>query len=225
MLGGGAYSKIASGFGAAEMECTDESVDEKELVERAKTQPQVFGQLYEIYYTRILNYLYHRVLDAVVAEELTSNTFFKALRALSKFDNRGKFGPWLYRIANNEIKLHRRSRSYRHKADFKWREELSRVIFKPAGIVATEDVEDKMREFAKIHAALDCLSEQYQAVITLRYFDAMSYDDIAQVLGKKIGTIKSLIHRGMERLKCRLEADGATVSQNLHYCDQLNEER
>ena len=82
--------------------------DEGDLVERAKTQPEAFGHLYDRYYSVVLNYLYRRTLDVALAEELTSNTFFKALRALGGYESRGKFLAWLYRIAGNEIRLNRR---------------------------------------------------------------------------------------------------------------------
>ena len=81
--------------------------DEGDLVERAKTQPEAFGHLYDRYYSVVLNYLYRRTLDVAFAEELTSNTFFKALRALGGYESRGKFLAWLYRIAGNEIRLNR----------------------------------------------------------------------------------------------------------------------
>jgi hypothetical protein len=65
--------------------------DEAELVERAKTQPEAFGHLYDRYYSVVLNYVFRRTLDVALAEELTSNTFFNALRALGGYENRGKF--------------------------------------------------------------------------------------------------------------------------------------
>jgi RNA polymerase sigma-70 factor, ECF subfamily len=101
--------------------------DEADLVELAKTQRQAFGQLYELYYSRILNYIYRRTLDVASAEELTSNTFFSALRALPGYDNRGKFGAWLYRIAGNEIRLNWRSQRGRREGDCRWREEFGRI--------------------------------------------------------------------------------------------------
>jgi len=190
----------------------------EELVERAKAQPQAFGDLYELYYGRILNYVYRRTLDAAVAEELTSNTFFNALRALPRYDNRGKFGAWLYRIATNEIKLERRAQRNRPEGNSCWREEFGRIRFAPHGSVDApeEDIEAKMRNFARLHDALDCLPERYQTVLALRYFEAIPYAEIADVLGKKIGTVKSLIHRGLQRLKRQLETDGTAFFHSLH---------
>jgi len=206
--------EVAAGLGACD--------SETELVERAKTQPQAFGRLYELHYGRILNYVYRRTLDVAVAEEVTSNTFFNALRALPRYNSRGKFAAWLYRIASNEIKLKRRSQRDGREGNAQWREALCRISFPLRDVGAPEDVdnqedaEGKMREFAQLHEALSCLPEKYQTVLALRYFEAMPYDEIADVLGKKIGTVKSLIHRGLERLKRQFESDGTTFSHSLH---------
>jgi len=178
-----------------------ESVDEAELVEHAKRLPQAFGPLYDLYYGKILGYVYRRTLDGAVAEELTSNTFFKALRALPEYDHRGHFAAWLYRIAINEIRAHRRTASSRRESNHQWREELGRVCFASQGPDRDEDVEEKMRAFAQLHEALGRLPDRYQVVISLRYFEAMSYAEIAAVLGRRLGTVKSLVHRGLQRLR------------------------
>jgi RNA polymerase sigma-70 factor (ECF subfamily) len=191
--------------------------DEMELVERARTEPQAFGQLYELYYSRILNYIYRRTLDVALAEELTSNTFFNALRALPGYDNRGKFAAWLYRIAGNEIRLNWRAKRKRREGDSDWRQEFGRVCFAAHRAIAAEDVEDKKRQVARLHEAMSRLPEPYQTVLALRYFEGMSCDEVADVLEKKMGTAKSLIHRGLERLKRQFEGNGATFLQNHHY--------
>jgi RNA polymerase sigma-70 factor (ECF subfamily) len=89
--------------------------EETELVHRARSDPAAFGQLYEAHYQSILNYLYRRTLSVQVAKELTSNTFFKALRELPGFHPRPgiRFRSWLYRIATNEARMHWRSRKGR----------------------------------------------------------------------------------------------------------------
>ncbi len=201
------------------------SGDETELVERAKTEPQAFGQLYELYYSRMLNYIYRRTLDVALAEELTSNTFFNALRALPGYDHRGKFAAWLYRIAGNEIRLDWRAKRSRREGDCRWREEFVRLRFAAHQAVVAEDVEERMRQFTRLHDALSCLPERYQTVLALRYFEGLSYDEVADVVGKKLGTVKSLIHRGLERLKGQFEGSGATYWQNLHYQVQKECER
>ena len=183
------------------------SVVEADLVEKAQNCSQAFGPLYELYYGKILGYIYRRTLDAEVAEELTSNTFFNALRALPQYDHRGRFSAWLYRIATNEINAHRRTTSHRRESNHRWQAELDRVWFVSPNHGAKEDVKEKMRAFAHLHAGVDRLPEKYRVAISLRYFEAMPYAEIAEVLGKRLGTVKSLIHRGLKQLKCQYEPE------------------
>jgi RNA polymerase sigma-70 factor (ECF subfamily) len=191
--------------------------DDDQLVALAKTHRQFFGDLYDRYYGRILNYAYRRTLDVALAEEITSNTFFKALGGLSDYEHRGKFGAWLYRIAGNEVRLHWRARQRRPDDHANWREDYARVRFAANQATSAEDVEEQARQFAKLHEALRRLPERYQTVLSLRYFEGLSYDEVADVMEKKIGSVKSLVHRGLERLRRELEGRGETFWQDLHY--------
>ena len=77
---------------------------EKKAVEEAKKNPAAFAVLFEKYYSAILRYALHRTGNAAVADDVTSETFFKALNKLSSFKWTGiPFSAWLYRIAGNEI--------------------------------------------------------------------------------------------------------------------------
>ena len=190
--------------------------DEAELVERARTQPEAFGHLYDRYYSVVLNYIFRRTLDVALAEELTSNTFFNALRALGGYENRGKFLAWLYRIAGNEIRLNWRARRKQHEGEARWRAELGRVRFATDPAIATEEVEEQARQFARLHEALSRLPERYQTILALRYFESLSCEEVAEVVGTKVGTVKSLIHRGLKQLRRQYEGDPATFQRNLH---------
>lgn len=178
-----------------------QAMDEAELVEQAQHCPQAFGPIYDLYYGKILGYIYRRTLDAGVAEELTSNTFFQALRALRHYEHRGHFAAWLYRIATNEINLYRRNAAHRHESNHQWQAELDRIWFVSPNPGTEEEVEEKMRSFAHLHAAVERLPEKYRLAISLRYFEAMPYAEIGEVMGKRLGTVKSLVHRGLKLLK------------------------
>jgi RNA polymerase sigma-70 factor (ECF subfamily) len=190
--------------------------DEAELVERARTQPEAFGHLYDRYYSVVLNYVFRRILDVALAEELTSNTFFNALRALGGYENRGKFLAWLYRIAGNEIRLNWRARRKQHEGEARWRAELGRVRFATDRAIAMEEVEEQARQFALLHEAIRRLPERYQTILALRYFESLSCEEVAEVVGTKVGTVKSLIHRGLKQLRRQYEGDRATFQRNLH---------
>ena len=187
-------------------------LSEQELIERARSHPAAFGRLYEANYARVLNYIYRRMLSIDVAEELTSNTFFKALRALPKYRHRAPFRFWLYRIASNEVKMYFRSKARRRAShtDPQWPAELKQVHFATSKMEKDEDREAKMRQFSRLHQCIALLPERYQTVLALRYFEGLPYDDISRVLGKNVGTVRSLAHRGLKRLKRLLGEEGAT---------------
>jgi RNA polymerase sigma-70 factor (ECF subfamily) len=186
------------------------------LVERAKTDPQAFGELYESYYSRMLNYIYRRTLDLALSEELTSNTFFKAIRGLKKYRNRGSFRGWLYRIATNEIRMHWRSRRTHRENDPRWKEELHRIYFTARQSETPEEIVERMRQFVLLHESLRRLPQRYHTVLVLRYFEGLPLGEIAKVLDKRIGTVKSLVHRGLKRLRDQITGDNATFSAHVH---------
>ena len=80
---------------------------ERELVERAKNNAEAFGELYDRYYAQIFGYVLKRTASIEVAQDVTSEVFFKALKNLRQFRWRGvPFSSWLYRIATNENANH-----------------------------------------------------------------------------------------------------------------------
>ena len=187
---------------------------ESELIERAKRDPEAFGEMYELYYSRILNYIYRRVMDIETAEDLTSKTFFNVLHALPNYSHRSSFRAWLYSIAINEMKMYwRSSKNQReHERDFQIKNEIEHVYFISPEIEAEEENAEKMKLFVSLQKSLDSLPEKYRAVLTLRYFENLKYDEIAQILGKRVGTVKSLVHRGLKRLRTIMEEQNATFS-------------
>jgi RNA polymerase sigma-70 factor (ECF subfamily) len=175
---------------------------ERELVERARSDPEAFGRLYEAHYQAILNYLYRRTLSVTVAEELTSNAFFKALRGLREFQPRplAGFRSWLYRIATNEARMYWRSRKGRRETRLPDESEWPRIAFVWPASESPEVVREKYERYALVHQALGRLSEPYQSALTLRYFEGLGHEEIAEILSKRLGTVKSLVHRGLAKL-------------------------
>jgi len=187
--------------------------EETDRVQHAKNDPAAFGELYEAHYQSILNYLYRRTLSVAVAEELTSNTFFKALRGLPEFQPRPRirFRSWLYRIATNEARMYWRSHKGRRETLLPSDEnELSRITFVWPQIESPEIVREKQRQYAMVHQALGRLPEPYQAALTLRYFEGLGHEQIGEILGKRLGTVKSLVHRGLAKLAKVMTGLGAT---------------
>lgn len=185
--------------------------DEAELVERARSEPAAFGELYEIYYSPILNYLYRRTLSASVAEELTSNTFLKALRGLPTYRPRPgvRFRAWLYRIATNEVGMYWRALAARGVTHVLPDDnDLSRITFVWPEMEPPDADREKQAQFALVHQALGRLTEVDRTVLTLRYFEGLAHEEIAAILDKPVGTVKSLVHRGLAKLAKEMAETG-----------------
>jgi len=180
---------------------------EKELVERAKNDTEAFSQLYDQYYSKIFGYVLRRTASIEIAQDVTSEVFLKTLKNLPQFRWRGTpFSSWLYRIATNEIANYFR----RNKHEKFCLEELSDPISISNPSAETElfeaETELKRREeFLALHENISKLSVKYQEVITLRFFESKQVKEIGEILGKREGTIKSLLHRGLEKLRKLME--------------------
>ena len=180
---------------------------EQLLVERAKNEAEAFGELYDIYYTRIFGYVLKRTTNLQVAQDVTSEVFFNALKNIGQFGWRGvPFSSWLYRIASNEIANHFRKDKRRHLS-------LEEVL-NPTGLsdppvdtelIQAEEELAKYKEFLALHDSITKLPLRYQEVIVLRFFEEKQLNEIGEILGKPEGTVKSLLHRGLERLRKLME--------------------
>jgi RNA polymerase sigma-70 factor (ECF subfamily) len=191
---------------------------ENVLVNRAKNDPQAFGELYDEYYPKIFGYVLKRTTNFEVAQDVTSEVFFKALKNIGKFRWRGvPFSSWLYRIATNEITNSFRGDSRRQVLDEEFSESVP--LSSPSPDVEIARAEEELRkhgEFLALNEAIAKLPLKYQEVITLRYFEKKQLKEIGEILDKKEGTIKSLLHRGLEKLRILTEQN-ATFCQDFSY--------
>jgi len=175
--------------------------EEKELVERAKGDSESFGKLYDKYYSRIFGYILKRVANLEIAQDICSETFLKVLKNLRKFRWKGvSFSSWLYRIANNEIANYFRKKEYKAVSLEKIPEPIS-INNPEIEFIKAEEELKKHEDFLKIQEEISKLEIKYQEVITLRFFEKKQIKEIAEILEKKEGTIKSLLHRGLEKLR------------------------
>jgi RNA polymerase sigma-70 factor, ECF subfamily len=181
--------------------------EEKKLVEEARKNPEAFSGIFEAYYPAILRYVLHRTGNAAAADDITSEVFFKALNKLSSFRWAGvPFSSWLYRIAGNETIDFFRRQSHEPKSYDAFETPLdipdisSRQDIENEMIRAQDDI-DNNAKYIEVKQALKTLPQKYQEVLVLRFLEDKKISEIADVLGKNEGTIKSLISRGVDRLK------------------------
>lgn len=194
---------------------------EKELIASAKNDPAAFGRLFETYYTRIFNYALKRVGAVVPAQDITAEVFYKALSRLWQFRWRKiPFSAWLYRIAANEINLYfRKGARYRsvsldslvEVANFD--SSASHELWEE--LEAAEMELKRHQAFLVIQKEITRLPQKYQEVIALRFFEGKKIREIALIVGKKEGTVKSLLSRGLAQLRDSLVDSLAQPSQSV----------
>jgi len=153
------------------------------------------------YYAIVYRYLLHRFFDREQAEELTAETFYKAATALGRLRaDRHGLQTGLLRVATNLAN----SRSRR----LRWRRFLFGRWAAAAGVCTAEagdppSVVDQCRE--RVRAAVRVLPPADQAVIALRYYTQLAYDDIAEILGCRTDAVRARLSRALKRLREQLE--------------------
>ena len=180
---------------------------EKQVVERAKKDTEAFGELYDHYYSQIFGYVLRRTASIEIAQDVTSEVFFKALKNLGQFRWRGTpFSSWLYCIATHEIANYFRKSKH---GQFSLEEVSNSIsISSPsieAEVLEAEEELKRHEDFLILHESISKLSVKYQEVITLRFFENKQVKEIGEILGKREGTVKSLLHRGLEKLRKLME--------------------
>ncbi len=192
------------------------------MVENAREDPEAFGLIFEAYYQKILSYCIYRTMNVEIARDITSETFFKALKNLWQFKWAGApFSSWLYRIASNEINMYFRHHKYEPKSMEEAIEEnnmpeLASKNDLEAEIMRAQERLDENGDAAKVLRALRELPEKYQEVIILRFYQEMKIEEIAATLDVKEGTIKSILSRGLKMLREKIAAQPFSGAGILH---------
>jgi RNA polymerase sigma-70 factor (ECF subfamily) len=176
----------------------------KELVLRARDgDAEAFGALYDHYVDLVYRYVYYRVGGHALTEDLTSETFLRALRRMPSFNWQGKdFGAWLVTIARNLVADHFKSGRYRL-------EICTAELLEPPGLPQDGPerlVLDAMTNRTLLEAVRDLGSEQQECVV-LRFLHGLSVAETALIMGKKTGAIKALQYRAVRSLARMLPAD------------------
>ena len=176
---------------------------DQQLIQAIQDDLQQFGLVYDRHYDTIFNYCYKRTKDFDNSRDITAETFLKAYLNISKFKWRGiPILSWLYRIAINEIKLFYRSKKYRPKllSELNPHESFNLDQLKAEKSTAEQEMEQHT-QFLQVQKAIHSLPLKYQEVITLKYFEKLKIKEICIILNKKEGTVKSLLSRGVSKLK------------------------
>lgn len=192
-------------------------VTDNELVKRVQRGDQAaFDLLFGRYQNKIQNIISRYVRDSEEVKDVAQEAFIKAYRALPRFRGDSAFYTWLYRIAINTAKNHLVARSRRPPStdvdvdDADHRDDAGdlRTVETPEGAMSRDQLHSVIRQ------ALSDLPEDLRSALTLREFDGLSYEQIAQVLECPVGTVRSRIFRARgfidERMQPLLRPDAGT---------------
>jgi RNA polymerase sigma-70 factor (ECF subfamily) len=182
------------------------SLGDAELVVRAlKGRDDGFEELVRRYQRPIVSYVYRMTGDYEAALDLTQEVFIKVYNSLARYSPEYKFSTWIYRIAHNAAIDHLRRRSTRElelgatRADG---EQYERPA--PSTAPSPEQLSERAERRAEIEEVVRALPPSYRELIVLRHAHDLSYDEIAEVTGLPLGTVKNRIFRAREAMRAPL---------------------
>lgn len=175
-------------------------MSEDEAVNQAASgDTEAFSLLYQRYVTRIYNYIYYRTGNPYESEDLTSRVFHRALHHINQYDNRGvPFSAWLYRIAHNLVANWHRDNSRRKEVPLDdYTQQPFRAPAPEASVVNNQELEELLKVIRR-------LPPERQQLLILKFVEGLSNQEVAVIMMRSEGAIKSLYHRTLMALRDEL---------------------
>lgn len=184
---------------------SNKALEDFDLIDKAviDKDQQAFATLMKRYKKAVYFMILKMIRDADDAEDLTMEAFAKAFRNLHKFKKDYTFSTWLFRIATNNTIDFIRKKKLKTMS-------LNSTMSDDSGNSVNIDVEDdennpqdefiKSQRIEMVRIFVDKLPAKYRKLVQLRYFDELSYEEIAVELDKPLGTVKAQLHRSRELL-------------------------
>lgn len=160
---------------------------------------EFFNVIIERYREKLFFYVMRFVKNEDEAKDVLQNVFVKSLRSIDSFDCERKFSSWIYRIAHNEA-VNWATRKNRETVS------IDDLNIQDSNFLANNDFDSSMEKWFNLELkeamreAIEKLPENYAEVIHLRYIDDMSYKEIAEILGKPVSSVGTLVRRAKKRL-------------------------
>lgn len=180
---------------------------DKELVRRVQAgDRRAFDLLFSRYHHKIVNLVARYLRDSEDVQDVVQEAFIKAFRALPRFRGESAFYTWLYRIAINTAKNHIVARSRRppgvdvevEDAEHLDGADALRDLENPESALARDELS------AEIDSAIADLPDDLRSAVTLREFDGLTYEQIAEIMECPVGTVRSRIFRAREAIDKRI---------------------
>ncbi|MCX6054814.1 MAG: sigma-70 family RNA polymerase sigma factor [Chloroflexi bacterium] len=180
-----------------------EITDDNAVVLACRGDSEAFSFLYEKNVKRIYNYIYYRIGTTSDAEDITSRVFYRAFGHIHSYVEKGvPFSAWLYRIAHNLIANWHRDNQRRKEVPLDDHVDLPQKSDQP------ERWLEKNQETELLLKGIRKVSADRQQLILLKYLENLSNAEIALIMGRSEGAIKSLYHRALISLREEMEKIG-----------------
>lgn len=172
-------------------EKVNNSISDEELMSQVRSGVgEMLGVLFERYHVPLFNFYLKLTGDRSMSEDLVQEVFFRILKYRHSYRPETAFRAWMYQIARNARVDHLRKR----RPEASWEPEMS-----PA--VEPVDTAQQSQETVLLHNALMRISEDKREVLVLSRFQDLKYEEIAQLLGCEVGTVKTRVHRALQELR------------------------
>jgi RNA polymerase sigma-70 factor (ECF subfamily) len=171
--------------------------------------PQAFEELVERYQRRLLNFVYRTIGDRERGEDLVQEVFIRVHRHLARFDQSKKFSTWIYTIASNLAKNELRNRSRNPLVLFQTIKKNWEADQRPLQFEDPQNRPDDLYRKRHLRELVDSsvaqLPEHHRVVFVLRELEGKSYEEIADITGCNLGTVKSRLNRARNRFAQLIE--------------------
>lgn len=166
-----------------------------------------FAELVSLYQDKLFHMAYRMLNNRQESEDVVQDTFLRVYKNLDRYDETLKFSTWIYRIATNLCidRLRKRKPVYSLDAESNEHEGLDGYSMIPSD-GKTPETELLLSDTQRIiHQAIETLPPKYKTVMTLRYMQDLSLQEIGDIMDMPVTTIKTRVHRGREFLRKKLE--------------------
>ncbi len=173
-----------------------EYTEEELLVRVVNFDEEALSEIYERYELKIYSYIYRRTSDQVLSEDLTAQVFLKMLEAIqSERAWHSSFSGWLYRIAHNLVIDHYRARDRQKQVS------IDDIPHMPDTSVNPVRAAEIALDAEALRSAMRRLTDEQAQVLSLRFLEGYSFNEIAEIMDKTEGAVKALQHRAVATLR------------------------
>ena len=187
----------------------DDLTDEELVSAHLQGRPAAFHRLYDRYRDRLIHFITRKTGDPDRAQDLVQEAFIRVTRHLHRFDTSKKFSTWVYTIAGNLSKNELRNRSRSPLVLFQrltnhWDDDHRPLQFEDYS-TKPDDLYRKRYLRRLVEDTVQTLPEHHQLVFRLRELEGKSYEEISDITGVNLGTVKSRLHRARNSFAQRIE--------------------